>query len=189
MSCSFRSCSVIRADMPLSCMCGSKFCYICGRQWRECGCGTWDEKLLLERAETLIESDVHHEIEPKLPASEHLLAVRNFLRGQPICDDQHHVWTRIEEGGPTCELCAFPCSIFYFICQNCGMIMCKWCSHGQKLVSLHKRAQWLEAQQMKKKGLERNRGVDRFRGASRWIRATEKEFKTFTTAFRSRKDR
>lgn len=169
-------------------MCGSKFCYICGRQWRECGCGTWDEKLLLERAQTLISSDVHEYIEPTAPPPEHLQAVRNFLQEQPICDDQHHVWKYIENPS-TCEMCAWPAPIYYYICQNCGMIMCDWCSHGMKLVSLHKRARWLEAQAMKAKGLKRERGLTRFRGASRWIRATENDYKTFTTAFRSRRDR
>ena len=169
-------------------MCGAKFCYICGRQWRECGCGTWDERLLIERATTLIESDVHEDIEPQKPAPQHLITVRNFLQEQPICDDEHHKWIRIEDKS-TCELCAYPAPQFYFICRNCGMIMCKWCSHGQKLVSLYKRAQWLEAQDMKQKGLVRDTGVNRFRGASRWVRATDKEHDAYTTAFRSRRDR
>jgi len=178
----------LHADIPFSCMCGSKFCYICGRQWRECGCGTWDEKLLLERANTLICSGMHKYIQPTAPPPEHLKAVRIFLQEQPICDDEHHKWTRIEEKS-TCELCAYPAPNFYFICINCGMIMCRWCSHGMKLVSLHKRALWLEAQKMKKKGLTRATGPERFRGASRWAHATEMEYKTFTTAFRSRTDR
>ncbi len=42
---------------------------------------------------------------------------------------------------------------------------------------------------MKGKGLARAKGPDRFRGAGRWVRATEKEYKTFTTAFRSSSDR
>ena len=78
---------------------------------------------------------------------------------------------------------------FYYICENCGMIMYKWCSHGMKLVSLYKRARWLEARAMTREGLELDRGVDRFCGASRWILATEKDYKTHTKAFRSRRYR
>ena len=167
-------------------MCGSKFCYICGKQWRECGCGTWDEKLLLERAQTLISAEVHEHIRPTAPAPQHLLAVRSFLQEQPVCDDEHHLWEHIRPGKATCELCAYQAPHFYYICKNCGMIMCRWCSHGMKLVSLHKRAQRLEDREMKKKGLKQAKGPDRFRGVSRWIRATEGEYQTHIAAFRSK---
>ena len=25
-----------------SCLCGHKFCYVCGRKWKTCGCERWD---------------------------------------------------------------------------------------------------------------------------------------------------
>ncbi|KAI9727842.1 MAG: hypothetical protein M1834_007888 [Cirrosporium novae-zelandiae] len=130
----------------IACYCGYQFCYICGQEWRNCTCETWEERLLHQRAERLVSKAIDGEKTPAAPLSAHILGIRDYLREQQLCDEKTHNWigsvglknrNKKKANGEVCELCGHHCSIYYFICGDCGVVMCDGCHYGMKILSLY----------------------------------------------------
>ncbi|PQK13558.1 hypothetical protein BB8028_0004g04890 [Beauveria bassiana] len=117
---SLRDCLTNLTDSPVACRCRKEFCYNCGKKWRTCGCGIWNEDRLVQRAEQLVNRGMFG----GRTNTDAVRAAQGHIRRTHECF--HRSWT-FKAGAGRCEECRFHLPSFLFECNGCNIRVCKRC--------------------------------------------------------------
>ncbi|KAI0452865.1 hypothetical protein F5B21DRAFT_481393 [Xylaria acuta] len=124
----------------ITCKCRAEFCYLCGAQWKTCGCVHWEEHRLYERAEEIydrnhnpgnenVETGVAN-LRPVPPAARQrdIRRIMEHLRQNHECD--HERW-RSHQGEHECEECNQTMPEFIYECRQCSIMACRRCRYNR----------------------------------------------------------
>ncbi len=104
------------------CRCGAQFCYVCGAQWRNCGCDQWHEPRLYARANEIVD----REPAPRNPAVRDIEVEQaaQMLRERHDCG--HANWKCVT-GPHQREECHHHLPQYIFECRRCRIQACNRC--------------------------------------------------------------
>ncbi|RCI12170.1 hypothetical protein L249_0777 [Ophiocordyceps polyrhachis-furcata BCC 54312] len=111
----------------ITCICGAEFCYVCGVLWKTCGCDTWDEDQLLNRAAVVVDRDILDGVfivEDEAARAQHVREAADYLVQNHEC--QHERWRGIG-GRFRCEECSHWLDQFIYQCRQCRIRACRRC--------------------------------------------------------------
>ncbi|OAR05732.1 hypothetical protein LLEC1_03458 [Akanthomyces lecanii] len=108
----------------MRCLCGTEFCYSCGKQWHTCKCELWSEDRLIQRADQLVERGMfggNNNANAAAQAQRHIRRTHECVHGN---------W-KFRSGGAQCEECRDWLPSFIFECRACNILACKRCRHNR----------------------------------------------------------
>lgn len=108
-----------------SCICQAAWCYLCGETWKTCGCPQWNEEMLIERANEIVDRQGHLGVN-RLNRAAAIAAV--VSRIQVHCD--HGDWI-FNPGAGFCENCHDDMRSFTMECGFCPAQFCKRCTRNR----------------------------------------------------------
>ncbi|KAF2796595.1 hypothetical protein K505DRAFT_400921 [Melanomma pulvis-pyrius CBS 109.77] len=114
----------------MTCRCGFEFCYLCGVEWRQCGCAFWIERYLLERAEQVVDRAAPRNIQPA-ERQRRIEVVQEQLRDTDECEHRGRRKFEMIHGGRRtrfqCEMCNSSHRLFILRCRRCHLDVCMDC--------------------------------------------------------------
>ncbi|GJE85955.1 IBR domain-containing protein [Phanerochaete sordida] len=113
----------------MTCRCRKQFCYLCGADWKTCGCPQWEENRLLNAAAVRVERQNPRAANP-LNVDFGRLVREEAERLRTNHDCQHQYW-RYRSGGGRCESCSFMLPMYLFRCAGCQMLACNRCRRNR----------------------------------------------------------
>jgi len=105
----------------MQCKCRHEFCYVCSAPWKNCDCPQWDDEMLLDRAERLVDRQQMPEGEDRMARVEE---AARMLEENHNCD--HTEFSKIM-GQFECDECHDHLTRFIYQCQQCRIDLCWWC--------------------------------------------------------------
>ena len=106
------------------CLCRAQFCYECGETWKTCTCPQWRERLLLARANDVVDRDVGgEELAPALRARLVARQRRNLVVNHRC---GHAVWRSLS-GAHRCDECRDVLPEYIYECTRCRILACRTC--------------------------------------------------------------
>ncbi|KAL7799933.1 hypothetical protein V8C37DRAFT_407427 [Trichoderma ceciliae] len=109
----------------ITCRCKAQFCYVCGKQWKQCGCEQWDEARLLDRA-TLVQDRAAGRFRMAQEAARAAGVARERAHLAENHECLHQIW-RWREGEFQCEECHADMPEFIYECRVCRVQLCRRC--------------------------------------------------------------
>lgn len=116
------------SNVAKACRCGAQFCYVCGERWKTCNCEQWHENSLLDRAGTVVDRDVGHELDV-VERAVRMEQEQQNLRDNHECG--HESW-RVRPGPfQQCEECQDLLPQYIYECADCRILACRRCRHNR----------------------------------------------------------
>ncbi|KAI1745308.1 hypothetical protein F4680DRAFT_98806 [Xylaria scruposa] len=124
----------------ITCKCRAEFCYLCGAQWKTCGCVQWEEHRLYERAEEIYNRNhnpvngnanlpvVNAQPVAQVVRERGIQTIMEHLRENHECD--HDRWRSLQ-GEYECEECFEIMPQFIYECRQCSIMVCRWCRYNR----------------------------------------------------------
>ena len=120
----------------MTCTCGFQFCYLCGVEWKSCGCSQFDEDVDMDYIPIYVDDEGEGEDDDDGDDND------DHIIDQPDPDDrawmfdiypeQVHVWEEIEaEGRFRCYYCLVLYEDPIWRCRECGFQACPGCRIGE----------------------------------------------------------
>ncbi|KAI0975005.1 hypothetical protein F4678DRAFT_359210 [Xylaria arbuscula] len=130
----------------ITCKCRAEFCYLCAATWKNCTCTHWDEQLLYNRAQEIVNRNRNpggqreharpartaRPANPQPAAERYPTAevrrVMEHLVQNHECD--HERW-RGRKGPRYCEECRWRMPYFIYECRDCSLMACRRCRYNR----------------------------------------------------------
>lgn len=103
------------------CKCRHEFCYVCSTPWKNCNCPQWDDQLLLEQAERLVDRQQGQEDDDREARVEE---AARMLEENHNCD--HTEFDKVM-GQFECDQCHHHLPLYIYRCQQCRIDVCFRC--------------------------------------------------------------
>lgn len=113
----------------ITCKCGNEFCYVCGAApWKSCECPQWQEEMLLERAEAVLQRQGFWEEAGNGDWDQALQEMADMLEENHDC--AHERWRGCRGGD--CDECGRHLPMYLYRCQRCHIEMCRRCRYNRQ---------------------------------------------------------
>ncbi|KAI5464429.1 IBR finger domain-containing protein [Mariannaea sp. PMI_226] len=113
----------------ITCRCKARFCYLCGNRWKTCSCVLWSEDRLIERANTIANTNVVTRTAANAAEVARLVerARQNLIQNHEC---RHPAWNS-RSGSHRCEFCDEELPVFILECTRCSILACRRCKDNR----------------------------------------------------------
>ncbi|KAK4226406.1 hypothetical protein QBC38DRAFT_230656 [Podospora fimiseda] len=114
----------------ITCPCSAQFCYACGGPWKQCSCPQWQEELLYDRANAIVNRNLagqHQQLGGRQRAALVEQERRHLIENHEC---QHRSWTS-RFGRHRCEECRDWLPTYIYECQQCRIMACRRCRYNR----------------------------------------------------------
>lgn len=122
----------------MTCLCGSEFCYACGRPWKTCTCLQWHEEMLYDRAARIVDRPGGRHPRTVERRRQRIENMVEHLRAHHNCQHEGK-WKRIHRAW-RCEECGERRRNL-MQCRHCHLRACQRCSINRRPLRHNQRAQ------------------------------------------------